>query len=328
MARDPSDDDTFDMFNLPPAKRRITPTVRRLVNAADAIRSEPPEEIAFQHTVFCQTGLPYQPTDMRVWEREQGFTSLLVEAGRARDPKAGRWVELPLPHGEKPRLILMHLNSEALRTGNPVVEVEDSMTAFVRSLGLATHGRNLTTIKDQLSRLSAATVRFAVSKEDYAIQFDTKIVGAFDLWFPKDENQRILWPSVVRLSQDYFDSLTRHAVPLDYRAISALAHSALALDVYTWLAQRLHRIPHNQPQLITWPALKGQFGPDYDRLRDFRRKFCKTLEAVLQVYRTAKVEVSDVGLALRNSPPPVQKRFVQGARMLPNPSVGSTKDGA
>src|SRR4051812_43702144 len=45
--------------------------------------------------------------------------------------------------------------------------------------------------------------------------------------------------SVVRLDADYFDSLTKHAVPLDSRAVAALAHSALDLDVYTWLAQRL-----------------------------------------------------------------------------------------
>ena len=41
----------------------------------------------------------------------------------------------------------------------------------------------------------------------------------------------MFWPS-VRLSQDYYDSLTRYAVPLDERAIAALAHSALALDIY------------------------------------------------------------------------------------------------
>jgi hypothetical protein len=36
----------------------------------------------------------------------------------------------------------------------------------------------------------------------------------------------VLWPSTLRLSADYFESLTRFAVPLDERAIAALAHSA------------------------------------------------------------------------------------------------------
>ena len=43
---------------------------------------------------------------------------------------------------------------------------------------------------------------------------------------------------------DYFDSLTRFAVPMDERAIAALAGWAMALDMYCWLAQRqLHRVP-------------------------------------------------------------------------------------
>jgi hypothetical protein len=33
----------------------------------------------------------------------------------------------------------------------------------------------------------------------------------------------------------YFESLTKHAVPLDERAIAALANSPMALDVYAWL---------------------------------------------------------------------------------------------
>jgi hypothetical protein len=70
-------------------------------------------------------------------------------------------------------------------------------------------------------------------------------------------------------------SLQRHAVPLDPRAIATLAGSALALDVYVWLAQRLHRIDRGKPQTVTWESLKAQFGPDYDRARKFREKFRK-----------------------------------------------------
>ena len=65
----------------------------------------------------------------------------MIEAGRARHPDTGKWVELPLPHGEKPRLVMLHLNGEALRTGSPIIDVRDSMTAFVQALGIDTNGR-------------------------------------------------------------------------------------------------------------------------------------------------------------------------------------------
>ena len=58
------------------------------------------------------------------------------------------------------------------------------------------------------------------------------VVTAFELWAYNDDRQRVLWPSTIRLNSDYFESLQNHAVPLDERALGALAHSALALDIY------------------------------------------------------------------------------------------------
>ena len=44
-------------------------------------------------------------------------------------------------------------------------------------------------LKTQLSALAAATFRMGISTgEDSALQIDTKVVGAFDLWLRKDED--------------------------------------------------------------------------------------------------------------------------------------------
>src|SRR3954468_11462480 len=250
----------------------ITPKVKRLIDAHAEIIDSQPDEKAYLHSVLCQTGLPYRPTDERVWIRDQGTASLLIEAGHARHPGTGKWVELGLPHGERPRLILIYLSTEAVRISSPTIEVGGSLTAFARSLGIDTNGPSIWRFKDQLARLAASTVRLGIVTAGRATQTNTQFVSGIDLWMPKDADQRVLWPSTVTLSADYFDSLQQHAVPLDPRAIAALAGSALALDVYVWLAQRLHRIKGGS-QTITWQALKTQFGPDYRRLIDFRRKF-------------------------------------------------------
>ena len=332
-AADPQLDDVgqpdTDVVEAPAIGR----VVKRLLDSREAILDREPDQIDYQHTVLCQTSLPYRPTDARVWEREQGNVSLSVEAGRAWHPPTRKWVEMPLPHGEKPRLVLIHMNGEALRSGGPVIDVGDSMTAFVRTLGIDTNGRNLRTLKDQLGRLAAATIRLAVSEDGRDMQINTHIVSAFDLWFPKDENQRVLWPTTVRLSDEYFNSLTRHAVPLDNRAVGALSGSALCLDLYSWLAQRLHRVPAQRPQVITWAALKGQFGVEYGRLDNFRTNVIPALKAVLTVYPDARVDVTDVGIVLRNSLPPVSRRLVQGttlieaeAAQLGPPAVGKSGD--
>ena len=289
----------------------------RLLDCRAAILEGPAGDIGYQHSVLCQTGLPYRPTTARVWQREQGAVALSIEAGRVRHPSRPVWIDLPLPHGEKPRLVLIHLNSEALKAGSPVIDAGDSMTAFVRSLGIDTNGRNLRTLKDQLARLAAATVRLAVSEAGRSVQINTRIVSAFDLWFPRDEHQRVLWPTTVRLSDEYFASLVRHAVPLDNRAVAALSGSALCLDIYAWLAQRLHRVPAGRPQTIPWAVLKEQFGVWYGRLDHFRTYFRAPLKAVLAVYPEARLDIGMAGLVLHHSPPPVLRRFVVGASLKP-----------
>jgi hypothetical protein len=96
-------------------------------------------------------------------------------------------------------------------------------------------------LKAQLSALAAATFRMRVAYDDHSVQVDAKVVSKFELWLNRDDSQRVLWPTTLRLSLDYYESLTRYAVPLDERAVAALAHSAMALDMYCWLAQRLYR---------------------------------------------------------------------------------------
>jgi len=289
---------------------RLTPQQRRLTDSSVAISSTPPERIDFLHSVQCQIGIPYRnPGDhVREWDRKQGNASLRIEAGSAIDPASGDFVKLGLPYGEKPRLVLIHLATEAVRTGSPVVNVEESMTAFARSLGLETNGQQLRSLKDQLARLAAATVRMGVVEEGRAVQVNAQFVAAFDLWFPKQSDQRVLWPSTVRLSEEYFQSLGQHAVPLDHRAVAALASSSLALDVYSWLAPRLYRVPTNKPQFIGWQQLYEQFGQGFARIRDFRRKFLQTLRHVAAVYPTANLSADDRGLTLSQSPPPVASR--------------------
>ena len=295
------------MPNSSAALTSLTPIERRLLDAATDIMTNQSKQIDFLHTVQCQCVLPYRNPgeNVREWDRRQGNASLRIEAGSALDPKTNEYVKVGLPYGEMPRLVLIHLASEAIRTNSPVVDVEDSMTAFARSLGIDTSGPQLRHLKDQLTRLANATVRMGFVEEGHTVQVNTQIVTALDLWYPTKASQKVLWPSTVRLSSDFFNSLGRHAVPLDNRAIRGIAHSSLALDMYTWLAQRLHRVPANRPQFIPWTGLYDQFGQGYARIRDFRRNFLITLHNVKSVYPGARMDADEKGLTLFHSPPPI-----------------------
>jgi hypothetical protein len=289
----------------------LSPVKQRLLQSALAIEAQDPASLLYQHTVFCQTSLPYRDPgrDRREWERRNGIIQLKVVAGEALNPETGEWVQLGLPFGPKPRLILAYLNREALIHSSPEIDVGNSLTSFAKGLlGCDPNGREIRVLKDQLARLAGAMVRLGVMREGRAYQINTQVVTAFDLWFSKDHRHRILWPSTVRLSLDYFDSLQKHAVPLDERAIAALSQSAMALDLYAWLAQRLHRIEPSRPQFVPWAAVKEQFGWHYSAIRKFRQVFRQTLGEVLGQYRGAQLAMDERGLTLFHSPPPVKGR--------------------
>lgn len=262
----------------------------------------------FQHSVLCQTFLPYRDpgSNINLWQQRQGSATLAVQAGNTYDPSIGEFAQIGLPYGPKARLILAHINTEAIKSRRPEIDVEESMTAFIRKMGLNTDGRTIKVVKEQLRRISVATFSIGFVTEEGSTQADLKIVKSFDLWFPKDQNQRVLWNSTIMLTDDYFHSLTEHAIPLDERALAALSHSAMGLDIYAWLAQRLHRVSYERPQFIAWTNLRDQFGHAYGELSKFKQVFRKTLKDVLMQYPGARIEEEPgKGFKLFNSPPPI-----------------------
>jgi hypothetical protein len=135
------------------------------------------------------------------------------------------------------------------------------------------------------------------------------MIHKFDVWFPADHRQRVLWPSEIVLSDEFFTSLRAGALPLDPRAVRALQHSARALDLYTWLTHRLPRVKGSNGDRVSWAALRGQFGGDTTDARNFRKDFLTALRQVLVAYPTAKVEQVEGGLRLRRSAPPIHRRL-------------------
>ena len=283
---------------------------KRLVESAVEIAGEDAASILYQHSVFCQTCLPYRnPGDgLRMWERINGNAHLQILAGAAMHPELKRMVSVGLPYGPKPRLILAYLNSEAVRQQSPIIDIDRSLTSFVKRLRLDTGGRTISSIKDQLARLAASSIRLGMVQHGHALTINTQIVTAFDIWFPKDNQQRVLWPSTVKLSSEYFESLIKHAIPLDDRALAALSGNAMALDVYCWLAQRLWRINWGQKVFVPWSQLKSQFGWHYARMNDFKKEFRVTLQQVHSQYAGARLDLDGRGMTLFHSPSPVRGR--------------------
>jgi hypothetical protein len=92
----------------------------------------------------------------------------------------------------------------------------------------------------------------------------------------------------------------------------------MALDLYAWLAYRLHAL--NAPKPVSWVALKKQFGNGFNRIDNFRTKFTENLRLAMAVYPDAKVQTEDRGIILIPSRPPVAPRLVTIPAKVPRQS--------
>jgi hypothetical protein len=115
---------------IKPKHKPLSPIQERLVSMP--VQDPDDIEILYQHSVLCQTCMPYRDPgdDVKVWQRKNGRVSLLIQAGSAYNATQDTWVDVGLPHGPKPRLVLYHLNAEALRTQSPVLELEEQQFSW------------------------------------------------------------------------------------------------------------------------------------------------------------------------------------------------------
>lgn len=277
-----------------------------IVAAGSAIAAVAPgsEDLAFMHSVLCQVGLPRSKVVGNEFMRRQGAAWLNVHAGFL-DEGAGP-VQQTVPYGPMPRLALAWVSTYALANKTREVPIGNSAAEFLRLLGMDDQGNRYATLRIQTHALAACRLQLGYLGRTFSGQ----PIQQFDAWqHTKETGQKPLWPGVLVLSESYYKELQAGGVPLDCRALGALKGSALALDIYTWLAHRLHRLGTGGLNL-DWPQLFGQFGQEYGGKRpldDFRKAFRLGLKHALAVYPHARVTVDPLGLTLLASAPPVSK---------------------
>lgn len=303
--------------NAVPAKKArssravvLTAQENKLLDVATDIATTPPsgEDMAFTHAVLCQVGLPRAKVEGREFMRQSGAAWVNVQAGWLDEGRGP--VQQPIPYGVMPRLALAWVSTYAVRHGAREIPIGDSAAEFLRLMDMDSDGRRYLTLRKQMHALAACRLQLGFRGRT----FNGQPVEQFDAWVSnRDSNQRPLWPGVMTLSENYFNELQNTAVPLDNRALHALKGSALALDVYCWLAHRLHRI-EGKGVVLHWKSLREQFAQEYkgkDPDKDFKKEFLPVLRKVLAVYPSANVKQVTGGLLLLGSPPPIPKKLTK-----------------
>ena len=283
-----------------PDQRKSTSgaALNRLISDALAIEAEEAIKagaLGFMARALVQATLPHKRVAGNEFTRRNGAFTLNLLAPSA----------VGLPYGTVPRLLLAWLTTEAVRTKSRDLVLGDSLSSFMRELGLVpTGGRwgSITRLKSQTQRLFSTTVDCSYTSEDRVGMVGYRIADNAMLWWhPKAPDQVALWQSTVSLSELFYREVVEHPVPIDMRALKALKRSPMALDMYAWLTYRMSYLSRQTE--IPWGALAAQFGSDYARLRDFKAAFLGELRKVLAVYPAARATNGSYGLVLKPSRP-------------------------
>jgi Plasmid encoded RepA protein len=274
---------------------------RQAVEAAAAVMAEEVSRFGITHAGFAMTSLPHKRIEEPLWRRQGHRTTLLVESGRT---GKGGWIGVP--YGSMARLILLYLQTEAIRTGSPEVELGRSMHAWLSRMDIPTGGKNYKLVSEQARRISACRLTFLTEIPGAELRQNGAFVqNAITLTTATEERQRALWQDRVRLDDGFWRSLREHPVPVREEAVRAIGTRSLALDVYIWLAYRLHSLSRSTP--VTWTALHGQFGAGFKAVRQLKPTFRDALALALAVYPEARVDLDQAGMVLHPSPPAVPR---------------------
>ena len=112
-------------------------SINSLITQALAIEAESAQDagaLGFMARAMTQATLPHRKVDGAYFQRVNGNYTLTLLV----PPDIG------LPYGSIPRLLLAWLTTEAVQTQSRELELGDSMSAFMRELGLVPPRANMT----------------------------------------------------------------------------------------------------------------------------------------------------------------------------------------
>ena len=163
-----------------------------------------------------------------------------------------------VPYGARARMILLYLQTQAVRTGSREVALGRSMRDWMERMGLAVGGETARSLREQAARISACTLKFFWEDDDAEGWARGAIVTSGLRFKVPEDGQGSLWEDRVVLDEVFWKALRDHPVPLLEAAIRQLRDRSMSLDIYVWLAWRCHQL--GKPTAISWPAIHAQFG--------------------------------------------------------------------
>lgn len=134
---------------------------RAVVEAAVSYLSDEDNGLGCAYSGWAQCALPHKRVaDDAPWGIASEKIKLMVEPGRRQivDADGGNAFEfVGVPFGSHARLILLYLQTEALRTSRREVELGGAMRGWLARVGIPPGGMSGKSVRDQAERISGAS---------------------------------------------------------------------------------------------------------------------------------------------------------------------------
>jgi len=253
-------------------------------------------DIGFIARLLTLATMPHSnPGDADNYTRINGDYKLVMRRGE----------DTKLPYGSYPRLVLAWVCSEVVVSKSRELVLGDSLSSFMRQLGLIPTGGRWGTIpnlREQLKRLLNARISVSLVDRDKRAFFD--ISKAYDLWWDHQQpSQATLWKSTVTLSEEFYKEIIEHPIPINMRILKALKRSPLGLDLYMFFTYRVSYL--KKPAFIPLAALHQQFGAEYKDIKNFKRKVQREMLKIKLAWPQLNYEMQPGRLALLPSQPSI-----------------------
>lgn len=231
------------------------------------------ENVGFSSRPFVITTFPAKRVKGSSWIRKNGNASLTVSVPEGET----------IPFGMD-RLIPIFLATIAVKTKSRTITF-DSASDVLDLFGLTAGGINYKRLSQSIERVFQASVFFKIESKDYRQQARFHFISSLSLW--KNESpanqQRLdgLPKNQITLSQEFFEEIQKHPIPVDLEVVKILRNKPLALDAYLFIAYKAAAI--KRTTRIPIAGLFEAFGSQRKNIRRQRMQTKRILQTVTKL---------------------------------------------
>lgn len=185
-----------------------------------------------------------------------------------------------LPCGWMPRIFLIWMEAEALRTQSRELRLGESLSSFLAELRFIPSGSRWDdTARMRNHMMCLASAFISAVWEDDRCRETWNVSPVERVRMREDTNKDASVPALV-LSSAFFDEISAGPVPIRMGILKTFRTSPAILDLHTWM--EYEKIGGRRSQRVPWDALHIRFGEDFRWNLTGRKRFQKHMMAMLQ----------------------------------------------